>query len=131
MAANFSGHFVLDRPACTLRHPASAVQQAVLDIDHAEPVFKTRAKFIAPSSKTEIRMQRWTDGREIEYGDNEIVRMYWDGDALVGEQRSSTWPVVTETWRYELLEDGRRLRATERVQGGGRDQDNVWEFVRQ
>jgi hypothetical protein len=34
------------------------------------------------------------------------------------------------TWRYELI-DGRRLRAAEQIRGSGRDQDNVWEFVRQ
>ena len=39
-------------------------------------------------------------------------------------------PVVM-TWRYELGDGGRRLRATERIRGGGRDQDNVWEFERQ
>ena len=27
--------------------------------------------------------------------------------------------------------DGRRLWASERIRGGGRDQDNVWEFERQ
>ena len=35
------------------------------------------------------------------------------------------------TWRYELLAGGHRLRATERIRGGGRDHDNVWEFDRE
>jgi hypothetical protein len=34
------------------------------------------------------------------------------------------------TRRYELLDGGRRLRATEQIRGAGRDQDNVWEFAR-
>jgi hypothetical protein len=35
------------------------------------------------------------------------------------------------SWRYELIDSGRRLRATERIRGRGRDQDNIWEFERQ
>ena len=59
-------------------------------------------------------------------------RCYWEHDALVSEDHEGTpeAPVVM-TWRYELDADGRRLRATERIRGGGRDQDNVWEFERE
>jgi hypothetical protein len=31
---------------------------------------------------------------------------------------------------YERPSDGRRLRAVERIRGGGREQDNVWIFER-
>jgi hypothetical protein len=34
------------------------------------------------------------------------------------------------SWRYELLDEGRRLRAVEQIRGGGRDQDNTWIFDR-
>ena len=37
---------------------------------------------------------------------------------------------VTMSWRYELDSSGQRLTATERMRGGGRDQDNVWVFDR-
>jgi len=37
---------------------------------------------------------------------------------------------MTIVFRYELLDDGRRLRAMERLRGGGRDQDNIWIFDR-
>jgi hypothetical protein len=33
-------------------------------------------------------------------------------------------------WRYELTDGGRRMRASERMRGAGRDQDNVWAFDR-
>jgi hypothetical protein len=38
--------------------------------------------------------------------------------------------LVTMTWRYEAVDNGRGLRAVERMRGGGRDQDNVWVFDR-
>jgi hypothetical protein len=58
--------------------------------------------------------------------------MCWQGDALVSEDRSGTPDsAVTMSWRYELLDDGRRLRAVERIRGSERSQDNVWEFERQ
>ena len=37
---------------------------------------------------------------------------------------------MTISFRYELQDGGRRLRATEQVRGGGRDQDNLWVFER-
>jgi hypothetical protein len=37
---------------------------------------------------------------------------------------------MTIAFRYELQDSGRRLQATERLRGGGRDQDNVWVFER-
>jgi len=64
-------------------------------------------------------------------GANTTSSLRWDGDALV---LSSTMQRATgETtidFRYELIDGGRRLRATERIRGGGRDQDNVWVFDR-
>ena len=53
------------------------------------------------------------------------------GDALVFNCRSQgsdeSWIM---SWRYELLEEGQRLRAVEQIRGGGRDQDNIWIFER-
>jgi hypothetical protein len=34
------------------------------------------------------------------------------------------------TWRYEIVDNGRSLQATEQIRGGGRDQDNIWVFAR-
>jgi hypothetical protein len=34
------------------------------------------------------------------------------------------------SFRYELLDAGRRLRATEQVRGTDHDQDNIWMFER-
>jgi hypothetical protein len=37
---------------------------------------------------------------------------------------------VAISFRYELEEGGRRLRAVEQIRGAGRDQDNLWVFER-
>jgi hypothetical protein len=34
------------------------------------------------------------------------------------------------SFRYELLDEGRRLRWSEQIRGGGRDQENTWMFER-
>jgi hypothetical protein len=34
------------------------------------------------------------------------------------------------SFRYELLDAGRRLRAAEQVRGTDHDQDNIWMFER-
>jgi hypothetical protein len=66
------------------------------------------------------------------YGGGRIVSsLRWDGDALV-----ATWQIetpngeMTIVLRYDLQDGGRRLRASEQLRGGGRDQDNVWVFER-
>jgi hypothetical protein len=38
--------------------------------------------------------------------------------------------VMKISFRHELLDAGRRLRAAEQLRGSGRDQDNVWIFER-
>jgi hypothetical protein len=59
-----------------------------------------------------------------------VFSLHWEGNTLVFIDRTTgTDSEVTMSWRYELLED--RLRAVERIRGGGRDQDNIWVFERQ
>ena len=131
MKSDFSGEFVLDRPASTLSSGAAAFESAVVRIEHREPVFRYWAKFVAGGKPVEYSFELLTDGPEVALGDNDASRLYWEGDALVSEHRTGTTdPAVTISWRYELVDSGRRLRAIERIKGGGRDQHNVWEFDR-
>jgi hypothetical protein len=131
MKPDFSGEYVLNRRASALSLAAAAIQSARLRIDHHEPVFHCAATFVADRT-LEFSFERATDGREVAADGNEVCRMYWDGSALVSEDRAgSADSGVTICWRYELVDDGRHLRATEQIRGGGRDQDNVWEFDRQ
>ena len=132
MKPDFSGEYRLDRRASTLSSGASAVETAEMRVEHREPLFHMWGKFVA-NGKTliEYSFELVADGPEVALGENDVSRLYWEGDALVSEFRSGTPDsVVTMSWRYELIDSGRRLRATEQIRGGGRDQDNRWEFER-
>jgi hypothetical protein len=60
-----------------------------------------------------------------------VSSLGWEGDALVAVWRiESPNGDATISFRYELEDDGRRLRAAEQIRGGGRDQDNTWVFER-
>jgi hypothetical protein len=132
MKSDFSGEYVLNRRASTLSAGAAGVQSAVVHIEHSEPVFRCSAKFATGSQTVlDYSFELTTDGREVALGENDVSRLYWEGDALVSEHRTGTpEPLVTMAWRYELIDGGRRLRAIEQIRGGGRDQQNVWEFDR-
>jgi hypothetical protein len=104
---------------------------AVLRIDHDDPRFRCSARFVSPDDAVEFTFERFTDGRETAIGATERSRCYWSEDALISEDRMGSGDVIiVMTWRYDLMNGERRLRATERIRGAGRDQDNVWEFER-
>jgi hypothetical protein len=128
---DFSGEYALNRPASVLSTNAAAMLSAVLRIDHDDPRFRCSAKFASAADAVEFTFERFTDGRATVTEARDASRCYWDGDALVSEDRlGSGDAAMVMTWRYELSNDQRRLRATERMRGAGRDQDNVWEFDR-
>jgi hypothetical protein len=129
---DFSGEYVLNRAASTLSSHAAGVEGAAMRIEHRDPVFRCSAKFIAEGKAlAEFSFELSTDGPEVAPGENGS-RLYWDGDALVVEHRvGAPDSVMTISWRHEVIDNGQRLRAFEQLRGGGRDQDNVWEFERQ
>lgn len=132
MKPDFSGQYILDRDASMLSAAASGIATAVLRIEHDEPRFYCSARFASATDVIEFTFERFTDDRGVVVSEHEGSRCYWEQDALVTEDRMGLpeAPVVM-IWRYDLTDGGRRLRATERMRGGGRDQDNVWEFARQ
>ena len=76
-------------------------------------------------------IERTTDGREVA-GATGVSSFMWDGDVLVFNARArGPNGEGTIAIRYELENNGRRIRATEAIRGCGRDQDNVWVFERQ
>jgi len=98
---------------------------------HDDPRFCCSARFVSHKDAMEFTFERFTDGRTMKAAENETSRSYREGDDIVSEDRSGTGEdAFVMTWRYELLDDG-HLRATERIRGRSRDQDNVWEFERQ
>ena len=132
MKPNFSGEYVLDRPSSVLSAAASAIVSAILRIEHDDPRFRCSARFASAADAVEFTFERFTDGRETAVNAHERSRCYWDEDALISEDRMGSGDAaMVMTWRYELMNEARRLRAQEQIRGAGRDQDNVWEFERQ
>jgi len=131
---DFSGEWVLNRAASTLSPGADAMQSGGVQIDHKEPVFRYQATLVSAGGPIEYGFELRSDGREVtgtERGRATSSSLRWDGDALVYNgrvQRSDGELKIS--FRYELLDGGRRLRAVEQLRGGGRDQDNVWIFDR-
>jgi hypothetical protein len=132
---DFSGEWTLNRQASTLSPIVAPVAQSgVLRIEHHEPTFTAHQTIVLDGKPFESNFELLSDGREVvtDAGGRRIVStLRWDGDALV-----VTWRIhgpdgeVTISFRYELQDGGRRLRAAEQIRGGGRDQDNLWVFER-
>jgi hypothetical protein len=130
---HFSGEYVLNRDASALSPGADAVRRAVIRIEHHEPTVRCQASFVFDGKTFEYSLERVSDGREVvEQAEcTTVSSLHWDGNVLVFvDQMKGPDSEVTMIWRYELLEHRRRLRAVEQIHGGGRDQDNVWEFER-
>jgi hypothetical protein len=133
---DFTGEWKLNRQASTLSPiVAPAAQSGVLRIEHHEPKFTAHQTIVLDGKPFESTFELLSDGREIattdDRGRRTVSTLRWDGDALV-----VTWRIqglnaeVTISFRYELQDGGRRLRAAEQIRGGGRDQDNLWVFER-
>jgi len=132
MKPDLSGEYVLDRNASSLSPAASGIATAHMRITHDEPRFCCSARFASESDAVQFSFERFTDGRDGNPSATGTSRCYWDEDVLVSEDRMEIGKgTMLMTWRYEVTAGGHRLRATERISGGGRDQDNVWEFDRQ
>lgn len=132
---NFSGDFLLNARASKLsQNVATAAQGGMLHIDHTDPNFRLQMTIIFTGKPIETKYQLQTDGKEVENnqgGRKTASSLRWDGDALVNLTRIEIPNgEMTITFRYQLENNGRRIRATEHVRGGGRDQDNVWVFDR-
>jgi hypothetical protein len=127
---DLSGNWVLNRAACTLSAGASAVRTANLRIEHHDPVIRYSARFeFNDGNAFEFTTERTATETDSTPAADGSAR--WDGDGLVFTDYMGEAPdLVTMTWRYEIVDDGRRLRAVECMRGGGRDQDNVWVFDR-
>lgn len=128
---DFSGEYELDRAASSLSPNASAIATAHLRITHDDPRFSCSARFASASDVIEFSFERFTDGREGNADAPGTSRCFWEQETLVSEDRLTMGDATAlMTWRYDLTAGGHGLRATERIRGGSRDQDNVWEFLR-
>jgi hypothetical protein len=132
---DFSGEYILNRQASALSPHASAIDAGTLCFEHQEPLLRCEAKFTATQGHpVQFKFESVSDGREVtgEMGGTTIVSsVHWEESALVCLYRITGQGFeMNMSWRYELLDGERSLRATEQIRGAGRDQDNVWIFER-
>jgi hypothetical protein len=131
---DFSGEWILNRQASTLSPGADAMQSAVVNIEHREPAFRYKAAFVSPTGPVQVAYELRSDRHETvstQQGITTTSSLRWEGDALMATfhvQRPDGELKIS--FRHELLDAGRRLRATEQLRGSGRSQDNVWIFDR-
>lgn len=127
---DFSGEWILDREASTLSPGADGVRSGVWRIEHREPTFHHKAAFVTGGNPIEYEYELRSDGSDAVAAE-EGASLRWDGNALVVTFRTRRPDgEMLISFRYELLDAGRRLRATEQVRGTDHDQDNVWIFER-
>src|SRR5215467_10018162 len=133
---DLSGEWRLNPQASALSPVvAPAVRSGVLRIDHREPRFACHLTIGFDDKPVESKFELRSDGGEVaatdDRGQRIVSSLRWDGDALLAAWRiQGPGLEMTISFRYELQDGGRRLRAAEQLRGGGRDQDNVWVFER-
>jgi hypothetical protein len=134
MTSDFSGEYKLNLQASTLSAVvAGGVKSGTVRIKHQEPRFHCQLAYIFADGKTfDADFELATDGSEVastENGQRSVSRMYWEGDGLVFASR--TEGKLALTFRYELIDAGRRLRMAEQLRGTDHDHDNLWILDRQ
>jgi hypothetical protein len=132
---DFSGHWVLNRQACTLPPLVSAVESGVVRIEHREPSFGFHRTYVIAGTPRDASFVIATDGsprRETSpQGLTTVATLRWDGGDLVLAMRITGAGVeATNDVRYTLLDGGRRLRATERGRSPQGDHDAIWVYDR-
>lgn len=131
---DFSGEWVLNRQDSILSPGADAIQSADVKIEHREPTFHYKATFVGKDGPSQIEYELQSDGRDVVSTDETVSiasRLGWDADALV-----ASWQIrqpdgeLNISFRHELIDNGRRMRASEVLRGTDRSQDNIWIFDR-
>ena len=130
---DFSGEYELNLQESALGAPvAGKVQRGTVRIEHHEPRFHSEfAYFFTDGNTFKGAFELPTDGSEItstEQGRPSVTTLCWDGDTLLFTAR--TKGVMTLTFRYELIEAGRRLRMGESLRDSNHDHDSLWIFDR-
>ena len=131
---DFSGEWTLDRSASSLQGDMAAVEGGVLRVQHREPSFTFSRTFIIKTQPIETSFDIQTDGREIARSNGGLTsrsRLEWQGNSLLLTVLiDAPRGIVSNVVRYELLDDGRLLRAVEDVGGAAPTHHNIWMFVR-
>jgi len=132
---DFSGEWNLNRHLSVLSPVvAPAAQGGVSRIEHHDPTFASDLTIVLDGKPFQSKFTLLSDGGEVvgtDGGRRIASRLRWYGDALVAMWRTQGPDGEMKiSFRYELQDGGRLLRAAEQIRGAGRDQDNVWVFER-
>ena len=103
-------------------------------IQHREPAFTFQRTFVVNKQSLDASYEIRTDGREIAAASRGLTsrsRLEWQGTsllltALINGPRGEVSNIV----RYELLDEGRILRAVEDLGGAAPAHHNVWIYER-
>jgi hypothetical protein len=114
---DFSGNWILNVGASALSPVvAPVVESGFVRIDHREPTVAVHLSITMAGTPFDVRFERPSN---------------WEAEALSFTDKADTPNgELTIAFLYRLEDSGRRLRATERLRGAGREQDNVWLFDR-
>ena len=114
---DFTGEWTLNVEASSLSPVvAPVVQSGFVSIQHREPTVSVHLCITMDGKPFDVQFERPS---------------VWDGDTLVFTDKVSLPNgEMTICFRYELQDDGRRLRAAEELWAPDRSQDNVWVFDR-
>src|SRR5262245_42370605 len=127
---DFSGEWTLNRQASTLSPGAHAIRTGVVRIEHRDPRFQYQAEFVSDSGTVQSKFELMAEKREADGSPQEMTSgasLRWEGDALLFTYADGDLKI---SFRYELMDAGRRLRAVEQLRATGRSQDNIWIFDR-
>jgi len=132
---DFSGDYVLNRPASTLPPPVSNVESGVVRIEHRDPSFAFHRSYVIAGTPRDASFAIRTDGSESRetgpQGTATVSTLRWDGTALVLAMRiKGPGFEATNDVRYELLEGGHRLRAIEQGRSPMGNHDAIWIYDR-
>ena len=114
---DFTGEWILNVKASSLSPViAPVVQSGFVRIQHREPTVSVHLSITMDGKPVDVRFERPSE---------------WNGDTLVfADKVSLPNGEMTICFRYELQDEGRRLRAAETLRAPDRSQDNVWVFDR-
>ena len=132
---DFSGEWVLNHQASRLPPSVSNIESGVVRIEHREPEFRFHRTYVIAGTSRHADFAIHTDGAEKTQtepqGLSTTFTLRWDGTALVLAMRiAGPGFNATNDVRYELLDGGRRLQATEVGRAPQGNHDAVWVYDR-
>ena len=131
---DFSGEWTLNRSTSSLQGEMSAVERGTVRIQHRDPSFAFTRTFVINAQSIDTSFEIQTDGRELANMNRGIAsksRLEWQGNSLLLTVLiDGPLGTVSNVVRYELLDEGRTLRAVEDVGGAVPSHHNVWMFSR-